>query len=177
MPCGRLAEMDPRWLAESIVDAAARGSDTEKGQIAWQASHIAQSVRIYVLAEFRGTPVESGMVESIVAGALEALGFSDTALHFALLPPPEKISLLEIALTAGEGFEMGFFHLLGARLKAAASTGTRLIECRGLRESVKSLRGAKHWRADCRALLAEIVGYIRSQSWQAARKQLTIQLL
>jgi hypothetical protein len=79
------------------------------------------------------------------------------------MPPPERISLAELAREAGHGYELAFFELLRTRLRAVIASPALQVELCDLHSCVKMLRSAKNWRNDCSGLLGEIVTFVRGE--------------
>ena len=153
---GRLWLYESEWLAESLQQAA-----EQVGEEAWFAPHVAQGVEAYLRRDLQETVLPVERLEEIVRQALTAVGLPEIADCYRSLPPPTRFSLLELALAAGPGFELLFFQFLAQRLQEALETGSQRIACEDLRDCVKVLRGAKHWRSDCRGLHEEIVEFAR----------------
>jgi len=108
---------------------------------------------------------------------LQVIGYSDVARHFRTMPPPVRISLVEIAREAGEGYELLFFELLRSRLRGIIFSEARQVEICDLHRCVKLLRSAKNWRRDCSGLRGEIVSFVRGELGLSHRaRDLTLQL-
>jgi hypothetical protein len=155
-PDGRVWLYESEWLTESLILAAEAA-----GQESWLVSHVAQGVEAYLRRDIQDPILSVEELEDFVRRALCAVGFPEIAGAYESLPPPTRFSLLELALAAGPGFELLFFQILSQRLQEAVEAGSRRIACEDLRDCVKVLRGAKHWRSDCRGLHAEIVEFVR----------------
>ena len=158
-PDGHLVPFERDWLEFSLREAA-RNAGCADGHFA---SHVAESVAHFLRQDYPAATVPSATLSHLVENSLRSIGFSEVAACFFLLPPPVRISLLEVAESAGHGFELHFFTLLARRLRTLLASGARQIACEDLRPCVKVLRQAKRWRNDCRGLNEEIVSFIRSQ--------------
>jgi hypothetical protein len=87
------------------------------------------------------------------------------------MPPPVRISLVEIARDAGEGYELLFFELLRARIRGVIFSDAQQVEICDLHRCVKLLRSAKNWRRDCSGLRGEIVSFVRRELDMSRRAQ------
>jgi hypothetical protein len=94
---------------------------------------------------------------------LQVIGYADVADHFEPLPPPIRLSLADLAREAGAGYELLFFRLLQAELRAIADSPSVRVELFDLNPCVKMLRSAKNWRRDCTGLRTEIVRFVREE--------------
>ena len=84
------------------------------------------------------------------------IGCTPIADKLEPLAPPVTVSLVRVAMEAGNGFELGFFETLRSELTELRSAGAEEIRFVGVRQSVLILRGAQHWNKGCETLLQEI---------------------
>ena len=91
------------------------------------------------------------------------MGCEDIARTLEIGPPPVRISLMDIAIDAGSGFELEFFRILREKLIDTERSGTSQIMCFELRKAVKHLTGAGRWNSKCVELTEEINDYIISE--------------
>jgi hypothetical protein len=96
-----------------------------------------------------------------VREALKAIGFAEIGASFAAAWPFARISLVEIAQQAGNGFELAFFAALDLRLREVVRAGGSYCELHSLGRCVKMLRQRRHWSSACDDLRAEIVAFAR----------------
>ena len=82
-------------------------------------------------------------------------------LYSAAAWPLARISLVEIAQQAGNGFELAFFAALDLRLREVVRAGGSYCELHSLGRCVKMLRQRRHWSSACDDLRAEIVAFAR----------------
>ncbi len=174
-PDGRTVAFERRWL-EGCLSLAATRAGYERW---WLASHVTESVSVYLRMDFEDPVVPVAGLEKAVKSVLQSIGYADVANHYATLPPPARLSLLQVAHEAGNGFELLFFNLLGERIEEVIDSGASHIECEGLEECAKHLRRAKNWRRDCSGLTEEIVSFVRTRIHRCKgdAEQLQIQLL
>lgn len=158
-PDGRQVPFERRWLEFCLRETA-----TVVGMGDWRMeAHLAESVSQFLRRDYQHPILPAEKLTEFVVRALGGVGFPEVGKAFQLLPPPERLSLLEVAEAAGSGYELGFFALLSSRLRALLAAGARQIACEDLRPCVKRLRQAKRWRRDCRGLGEEIVDFIRAE--------------
>jgi hypothetical protein len=170
-PDGRVWRYESSWLTESLALAA-----ETVGQESWLAPHVAQGVEAYLRRDVQEDILPLADLEAIVRRALCAVGFPEIANAYESIPPPTRFSLLDLALAAGSGFELLFFQILSRRLQEAVEAGSRRIACEDLRDCVKVLRGAKHWRSDCRGLHEEIIDFVRERLEKSPSSGTTVAL-
>jgi hypothetical protein len=90
--------------------------------------------------------------------------------------PPARISLAELALAAGCGYELAFFDLLRSRLREALDAKVERLEICDAHSGIKLLRSAKNWRRDCSGLLEEVVNFVRKELDSSSSAQLQMQV-
>ncbi len=93
---------------------------------------------------------------------LRQIGCERIAEKLEPVAPPVTVSLVHAAMTAGNGFEMGFFETLRSELEELRKLGAEEIHFTGLRESVCILRGTETWNRKCDPLLEEIEYFLRA---------------
>jgi len=91
---------------------------------------------------------------------LVKIGCGHIADKLEPLAPPVTLSLHELAMRAGNGFELAFFESLRAELSELRAAGAEEIRFTGLRECVNVLRGSAKWDRGCERLLAEIKAFL-----------------
>jgi len=156
---GYVSSFERDWLHRSLVDAARKAGYEQW----WLADHVLESVVRYLEEQFVGNELCSSGLERAVRSVLRGIGYSEVAQHFDPSPPARRLSLIELAHRAGAGYELAFFRLLEAEISTLLSLGVRALILEGVQPCVKILRGAKVWRADCRELLDEVVGFVRDR--------------
>jgi hypothetical protein len=170
---GSVMNYDTDWLASSVVRAA----EVAGYKKWWLTPHVTASISNFLQQDFVGNTVTISRLEKAVQSVLQVIGYSDVARCFEPLPPPARLSLVEIARSAGGGYELVFFGLLRGRLQEILGSQARHVEISGLHESVKLLRNAKNWSNDCAVLLEEIVTFIRTEISTSQRAhELNLQL-
>jgi hypothetical protein len=158
-PDGRQVPFERRWLEFCLRETARKAGLTD-----WCLEvHLAESVSLFLRFDYQEPLIPSEKLRELTARALSVAGFQEIGEAFSLLPPPARLSLLEVAEAAGMGYELGFFALLSSRLRGLLAGGARQIACEDLRPCVKRLRQAQRWRGDCRGLGEEIVAFIRAE--------------
>lgn len=156
---GHLIPFERNWIIQSVSAAASRVGY----QKWWLSEHVVEAVTLYFQYEKKEAAITEPQLATAVVSVLQVIGYGDIARRFKLLPPPARISLSELALRAGHGYELAFFDLLRSELRAVLYTGTSRIEFSDLRRCVKLLRSAKIWSRDCAGLRTEIVAFIRAE--------------
>ena len=161
------------WLIRALASAARKAGYPRW----WLAEHVALSVTEYLRGENDVPVMQAGRLEQAVQSVLQVIGYADVGSHFAVGRPVVQISLVDLAVTAGSGYELAFFGLLRGELDAALGTRASHFELRGLEPCVKVLRARKVWCRDCDALRSEIVAFTRDQTGiAAARHDVTLAL-
>lgn len=154
-----VVQYESRWLKDSITEAARKAGHNDW----WFANEIAQAVIEYLRHRFGGTVITIDDLYEKIERVLSHLGWRDIASELEAEPPPIRISLVDVATSAGSGYELNFFQLLQQRIREVASISTGQIQLYGLRDAVKLLCGAKRWSTKCEALKQEIVVYVRRE--------------
>lgn len=156
----RSMAFDREWFARALAVSAHRAGHGD-----WPlASHVAESVHAWLgsLNDRTTMPVES--FTRAVREALKAIGFAEIGVCFEAAAPFARISLVEIAQEAGNGFELAFFSALESRLREVLCAGGSYCELHSLESCVKLLRQRRHWSSSCDELSGEIVAFARDHS-------------
>ena len=159
----RAMAFDREWLARALAVSAHRAGHGD-----WPlAPHVAESVHAWLgsLHDRTTMPVEA--FTRAVREALKAIGFAEIGACFEAAAPFARISLVEIAQQAGNGFELAFFAALESRLREVFSAGGSYCELHSLEPCVRLLRQRRHWSSACDEMCAEIVAFARDHSAQA----------
>jgi hypothetical protein len=159
----RAIAFDRGWLARVLALSARRA-----GHCDWElAPHIAESVHAWLcsLDDIPVMPVEA--FTRAVCEALRAIGFAEIGASFEDVSPFARISLVEIAQQAGNGFELAFFAALEGRLREVFATGGSYCELHGLEPCVKLLSQRRNWSSACNRLRADIVAFARNHTANA----------
>jgi len=159
----RAIAFDREWLARVLALAAHRAGHPD-----WPlALHVAESVQVWLQSLGDRTTMPVASFTRAVREALKAIGFAEIGASFEAASPYARISLVEIAQQAGNGFELAFFASLDLRLREVLDAGGSYCELHSLEPCVKILWQRRHWSSRCDALRAEIVTFARSHTAQA----------
>lgn len=162
---GTCIAFESDWLVRALNVAADRA-----GHAKWQfAEHITLSIRFWLEDQPTNVIPQTRLVRA-VRMTLKAVGYPEIGERFETDAPFARISLLELAQQAGNGFELAFFDALARQLRAVVATGSNYCELHGLEHCVKVLRQRKGWSRSCDKLRAEIVAFARSQSSRPAQQ-------
>jgi hypothetical protein len=160
----RAMAFDRDWLARVLAVAAHRA-----GQADWPlAPHVAESVHAWLESLTDRTTMPVATFTRAVREALKAIGCAEIGACFEASSPFARISLVEIAQQAGNGYELAFFAALDARLREVLEAGGSYCELHSLERCVKILRQRSHWSSSCEVLRAEIVAFARKHTEQVA---------
>jgi len=156
---GQLFEFNRDWLHAAITRAA-----DEAGYPSWWLTdHVTESIAFYLRLRNDENVVAFSQLSQTVRYVLKVIGYKEIIPHFAPSPPPICVSLADIALEAGAGYELAFFDLLEKRIDALVATGVDNLQLCSLQSCVKHLRGVKTWTRACDALREEIVCFVREK--------------
>src|SRR5215469_1306443 len=156
---GQLFEFNRDWLHAAITRAA-----DEAGYPGWWLTeHVTESITFYMRLLNDENVVAFGRLSQAVRDVLEAIGYKEIGPHFTPAPPPISISLVDIARSAGAGYELAFFGLLEKRISALIEAGVDNLRLSSLQVCVKHLRGTRTWTRGCDALREEIVCFVREK--------------
>lgn len=150
---------EARWLSDEITKAASKAGHED-----WFfAGDITRAVIEYLKNRFPKNTITIEELYKKIETALSFMGCDDIARTLEIVPPPVRISLMDIAHEAGSGFELEFFRILREKLIDTERCGTSQIICCELRRAVKHLCGAGRWNSLCQDLAEEINDYIISE--------------
>lgn len=156
---GAVKAFDAGWLVRRLVHAAEKAGYPQW----WLAEHVAASLSNYLRYRFEGAVLPTPQLADAVQAVLQVIGYAEVGRHFEAGPPPERVSLLELARRAGSGYELAFFEILGRTMHELMASRATYLELVDIEPCVKELRSRKIWGRDCRALREEIVSYLRTQ--------------
>src|SRR3954463_14789566 len=147
------------WLQLSLKRAA-----EQAGYVSWWlAEHVAASVLWYLESGYDRPVITTDEIGESVRSALQAIGYSEISARFETLDPPFELSLADLALEAGPGYELAFFQLLRERIRPALSNHASNLHIHGLQRCVRHLQSVKTWSRECSRLRNEIVTFVRAQ--------------
>jgi hypothetical protein len=160
----RVVAFDRGWLTRALTVAAHRAGYPNW----WLAPHIAESVQSWLrtVNERPSMPVERFL--KALRAALNVIGFAKVADCFETDFPFSRISLIELAQQAGNGFELAFFERLGSALTSVLRTGGSYLELHGIEQCVRLLQQRRTWNRTCDQLRTEIVAFARDQAARAS---------
>jgi hypothetical protein len=156
---GDTAVLGREWLVFSLHRAAEQAGYAHW----WLAEHVAQSVLWYLASGYDRPVISHEGIEEAIRSALQAIGYSEVSIRFRALNPPFKLSLAELALQAGPGYELAFFQLLRDKIRPALNNQASNLHVYGLRSCVRQLQSAKTWSHGCSRLRNEIVAFVRAE--------------
>jgi hypothetical protein len=156
---GQVVPVERKWLCVELAAAAGRAGYGKW----WLASHVAASVLAYLESDYEEPTICVDRLQKAVRSVLQVIGYADVAEVFRVQSPPVRISLVELARAAGQGYELAFFDLLRVRLRGALDSRAERLEICDAQRGIKQLRSAKAWRRDCSGLLEEVVGFVREE--------------
>lgn len=159
----RAIAFDREWLTRVLALAAHRAGHPGW----WLAPHVAESVHAWLGCLTDRTTMPVASFTRAVREALKAIGYAEIGACFEAASPFARISLVEIAQQAGNGFELAFFAALESRLREVFKAGGSYCELHSLEPCVKILRQRRHWSHGCDDLRAEIVTFARSHTEHA----------
>ena len=159
----RSMAFDREWLTRVLALAARRAG--HHGW--WFASHVADSVHAWLKSLDGLTTMPVASFTRAVCEALKSIGYPEIGACFESAAPFARISLVEIAQEAGNGFELALFTTLDLRLREVFAAGGIYCELHSLEPCVKVLRQRRNWCGRCDELRSEIVTFARSHTAQA----------
>lgn len=154
----QVLDYDTRWLDTALRRAAA-AADHEDFPLVRE---IRSGVEIYLETGCSLRLLDLGDLFAKVKKMLVMIGCERIAEKLKTLAPPVTISLVHAAMVAGNGYELAFFQKLRVELGELREAGAEEIHFKGLRESVKILRGTEKWDVGCERLLGEIEAFLTS---------------
>ncbi len=161
---GHAVAFEQDWLVRSLARAAHKAGYVNW----WLAEHVAESVTEFLRGKDDLNILPVAVLSKAVCSALEVIGYREVARHFAPGRPRVRVSLVEMARTAGAGYELAFFDQLGRMIRDLVEAQECDFELLGLELCVKLLRGKKAWNRECDALRDEIISFTRQQTEVAA---------
>lgn len=156
---GQLFEFNRDWLHAAITRAADKAGYPKW----WLTDHVTESIAFYLRLRNDENFVAFSQLSQTVRYVLKVIGYKEIVPHFSPSPPPISISLLDVAVEAGSGYELAFFDMLEKRLDALRSANIDMLRLHSLQPCVKYLRGTKVWTRACDPLREEIVAYVREK--------------
>lgn len=156
---GQLFEFDQRWLRQELTRAADRAGYPSW----WLTDHITESIAFYLRLRNDETFVAIKQLAQTVQYVLKVIGYKEIGPHFSPTPPPVSISLFELAIAAGDAYELAFFEALGRQLELLRETRVDAVRFVALQPAVKHLRGTRVWTRACDSLRSEIVSFVREK--------------
>ncbi len=156
---GQLFEFNRRWLREAITRAAQQAGYASW----WLTDHVTESIAFYLRLRNDENFVAFSQLSQTVQYVLKVIGYKEIGPHFALAPPPVTVSLFEMAVAAGSGYELAYFETLGRRVELLLQAGVTTVEFVALNPAVKHLRGTRVWSRACDSLRTEIVCFVREK--------------
>jgi len=156
----RAVAFEIEWLTRVLNVAASRAGYPKW----WLAPHVAQSVHWWLKALTHRPTMPVARFTRAVRDALVAIGYEKIGACFVAVSPFARISLVEIAQQAGNGFELAFFTTLDRALREVFKAGGGYCELHSLEHCVKVLRQRRNWSSSCDELRAEIVTFARNHT-------------
>lgn len=156
---GRVVAFERDWMVATLRRAAHKAGYPQW----WLAEHVTESIATYLRLRVDENVVSLPRLAKAVQSVLQVIGYAEVANHFDPSPPPLKVSLIEMAIEAGSGYELAFFEKLGRTIHAMLGANATRFELFGLERCVKQLRSKKVWCRDCDSLRSEIVAFVREQ--------------
>ncbi len=154
---GRVVPFEQDWLNRNLTVAAAKAGYPNW----WLAEHVAQSVTSYLKNQCEEEVLGIVRLSKAVRSVLQMIGYAEVADHFVPQAPPLEISLVQLAVRAGCGYELLFFDLLRREVEDMRARGVAHFRFAGLRECVKKIRATRSWAGGCNLLGDEIVAFLR----------------
>jgi hypothetical protein len=156
---GQLIPFFPESLTVEILDPGSGLLDEDLVREA------AAAVVHYFRHEVGRETVSAMEFSTVLANVLRELGIpiqaSTPSGSAAAEASVWHIDLTQLAAQAGEGFELAFFQLLREALASPLRSTPTLLRCKGLRDCVKHLLGARRWGGRCERLSDLIVATVR----------------
>ena len=156
---GQLFEFDRGWLREAITHAAQQAGYAKW----WLTDHVTESIAFYLRLRNDENFVAFSQLSQTVRYVLKVIGYNEIGPHFTPAPPPITISLFEMAIEAGTGYELAYFDVLARRMELLLQTRVNTVQFTFLNAAVKHLRGTRVWSRACDTLRGEIVCFIREK--------------
>ncbi len=155
---GHTVAFQREWLVRALGVAANRAGYPQW----WLSGHVAHSVQMWLETLGETTlAVPVAKLTRAVCGALQVIGYAEIGERFEAAAPFARISLVELAQGAGDGYELAFFAALNHRIRSVMELGGTYYEMHGIEHCVKVLRRTRCWNRECSALCDEIVDFAR----------------
>lgn len=151
-------DYDTAWL-EDALRRAARAADHEDFPLV---SEIRNGVELYLENQCALRLLRLEDLFERMRKMLEKIGCGPIAEKLEPLAPPLTVSLVDAALSAGNGFELAFFETIRSELSQLREAGAEDIRFTGLRECAMILRGKSKWSPQCGILHEEIAAFLKS---------------
>ena len=156
---GQLFEFDRGWLREAITRAAQQAGYASW----WLTDHVTESIAFYLRLRNDESFVAFSQLSQTVRYVLKVIGYNEIGPHFTPALPPVTISLFEIAVAAGAGYELAYFEMLARRIELFLQTRVNTVQFVALNAAAKHLRGTRAWSRACDTLRTETVCFIREK--------------
>lgn len=156
---GQLFEFNRDWLHAAITRAADKAGYPGW----WLTDHVTESIAFYLRLRNDENVVAFSQLSQTVRYVLKVIGYKEIVPFFSPNPPPVSISLLDVAIEAGAGYELAFFDILEKRLGTLIHNQIDTLRLDCLQPCVKHLRGTKVWTRGCDPLREEIVCFVREK--------------
>jgi hypothetical protein len=160
MSSGECVAFESDWLARAIAVAAQRAGYPNW----WLAGHVAESVTSWLEHHANRSVVGLDELMEALQDALQVIGYAEVGEQLECAKPFMRISLVDLAQQAGNGYELAFYPALAKKLEEILKEGAGYYELRGLEACVKMLCKTRAWSRQCSALRADIVSFARSQT-------------
>ncbi len=161
---GQLFEFDRAWLRNAITCAAQQAGYASW----WLTDHVTESIAFYLRLRNDEGFVAFSQLSQTVRYVLKVIGYNEIGPHFAPVPPPVTVSLFEIAMESGAGYELAFFEMLARRIQLLMETRVNAVQFVALNAAIKHLRGTHVWSRACDMLRTDIVCFVREKLCAAA---------
>lgn len=152
-------QYDTRWLGDALRRAAV-AADSENFPFL---DEIRLGIEEYLESRCSLRLIPLPSLYDRLRRMLRHVGCGLIAEKLELLAPPVTLSLEEIAVEVGDGFELAFFEHLRGEIGNLRSEGVEQLYFTGLRESVRVLRRSTGWNDGNQELLEEIRAFLMRQ--------------
>jgi glutathione S-transferase len=167
----QVTDYDVTWLDDALRRAAAKA---EVGDFPFL-GEIRAAVILYLehKCPLRLMPLDD--LYAKLRRMLEQIGCQPIADQLEPVAPPVTVSLLRVALEAGNGFELALFTTLRGNLAELRKEGAEKVRLVGVRPGILKLRGVEKWTAACDGLLGELRSFV--SAWNAEQPAASRRLL
>lgn len=166
-----LVACDAEWLRSNVREAASRAEVPE-----WFADDVVTGVITFLRNHYEGTTITIDSLYDRIRDTLGNLGLDDLAEELTPAVPPLRISLSDLAIKAGDGYELAFFQLLEQRFASATRNGVEHVYFYGLRNCVQNLTSLKRWSRRCENLQNEITRFLEHEAEKAGTERPNLSL-